>query len=801
MKPVNDNIRKAILIACASAVPGFVHAQTQPATPVAAGTLEEIVITAQKRTEKLQDVPVSASVVSSDALAKQNAADITDLNNIVPSVNLNATINGRVPLGIRGVSSNANEATVGLASGVAIMIDGIPVPSDSYNGNQLDDVAQVEVLKGPQSTLGGRTASAGVINLVTRSPTDHLEGAVSVTATNDHEYRGNFYVSGPLSETVQGSLSAYGNTRDYPITNIATGDKTSQKTSGFRGKLLFKVNDDFDIRLMGHYAEAKSEGFNFVYTYLTPGASLLFGTGPNMFPPPVQSTVSQSTLMAGITPSWSNLKYNSPVTQSGADVKDTDGSIALEYRFGGNTLTSTTGYQHETQTNIQDLFALATYFSNDISASFTNFFLNILHLPGVPPGTPASWAPFNNTQTQLIDVKQLTEEIKLASPVDQDISYLFGFFYSDVKVGLTQFRTFTPAAVNYFVEPDTKTYDIYGRVTWKLAPDTSLVTGLRYNADRLSYNENQLVAAPYGAYASSGSDNSSAVVGDISLKHNLDRNSMIYGTYSRGYAPRVYNTALALHDNNPVTPVGQTHVDNFEIGSKGFYLDHRLSLNVSIFDTIYKDYQIQSYSALPGSVAPPLILSNVGKAETRGVEADVAYAASPLTVLSLNAAYVDAKFVNYFGAPCWGGPSQQPATECTTHPNVVGLTQDVSGSPMPNSPKFKGTLGVEQRVPIESAPVDIVLGGTYAYRTSAQMLPDQNPQGIQSAFGILNLTAALRDKTGKYSVTFFANNVTNHVYYGDVEDFWTGPWGSNAIVAQPARDAQRYFGVRLKADF
>ena len=120
---------------------------------------------------------------------------------------------------------------------------------------------------------------------------------------------------------------------------------------------------------------------------------------------------------------------------------------------------------------------------------------------------------------------------------------------------------------------------------------------------------------------------------------------------------------------------------------------------------------------------------------------------------------------------------------------------------MPNSPKFKGTLGVEQRVPIESAPVDIVLGGTYAYRTSAQMLPDQNPQGIQSAFGILNLTAALRDKTGKYSVTFFANNVTNHVYYGDVEDFWTGPWGSNAIVAQPARDAQRYFGVRLKADF
>lgn len=802
---MNAQIRNAILIACAGALPGLVYAQSQPAAPVAAGALEEIVITAQKRPEKLQDVPVAASVVRSEALVNVNAADITDLNNLVPSVNLNATINGRVPLGIRGISSNANEATVGLASGVAIMVDGVPVPSDSVGGNQLDEAESVEILPGPQATLGGRTAAAGVINIVTRGPSDHFVGTVSATATNDKEYRGNIFLAGPISDAVEFSLFAFGNTRDYPITNIAFDTKTSQKTDGVRGKLLFKLGDNFDITLMGHYAKQESTGFNFVYTYLTPGANLLFGTGAVPFPPPVAPTVSGSILMAGITPSWTNLAYNSPVTNAGADVKDTDASIKLEYRFPHATLTSTTGYQHETQVNVQDLFALSTFFSNNISAAFTNFFLNILGLPAVPPGTPASWAPFNNTQVQNIDVKQISEELQLASATNTDFSYLMGVFFSDSKVGLNQYRTFTPAAVNYFVQPDTKTYDIYGHVTWKFAPQVSLVGGLRYNYDELSYFENEQTYATgpgqaYGPLLSSGSDNSSALVGDISLKFDLGPNSNVYVKYARGYAPRAYNTALALADSTPQQPVGQEHIDDFEIGTKGTYLDHRLTFNADVFDTIYKGYQIQSYSALPGYVAPPLVLSNAAKTETRGVEMELRYAPVSATRISIAAAYIDAKFKDYTDAPCWGGPGEQ-TVGCTQQAGTGQFIQDVSGDPMPNSPKFKGALDLEQRFSLGDAPIELTLGGTYAYRSSAQMLPDQNPQAIQGAFGTLNLNLGIQDKAGKWAATLFANNVTNHIYYGDVEDFWTGPWGTNAVVAQPSRDAQRYFGVRLRASF
>ena len=150
-------------IAADSAAPG-------PADSSSGPQLEEIVITAQKRSERLSDVPVAASVVSASELASMNAGDIVDLDKLVPSVDLVGSFNGRVPYGIRGISSNANEATVGLASGVGIMIDGIPIPSDADMANQLEDIKDIEVLKGPQATLGGRTAAAGLINMVSRSP-------------------------------------------------------------------------------------------------------------------------------------------------------------------------------------------------------------------------------------------------------------------------------------------------------------------------------------------------------------------------------------------------------------------------------------------------------------------------------------------------------------------------------------------------------------------------------------------------------------------------------------------------------
>jgi iron complex outermembrane recepter protein len=784
----------AVVLLSSYAPLSFSQAAATAATAPPSEGLEEVVITAQKRTERLEDVTVSAQVISADAVANADISDLSDLNKLAPSVELNGTINGRVPTGIRGVSSVSNEGTVGISSGVLISIDGVPVPSDSFDANNVGGIQNIEVLLGPQSTLGGRTAASGEINLITRGPTDTLQGNVAVTATNDDERRVDAFISGPLSDSIEGSLSVYGSHTPYPITNEHFDSQTTQQVAGARAKLLFKLTDNLDVTLMAHNENTVGHGFNFVYNYITPGTGLL-----GIVVPPGVPLFPQSALLPGITPSWKNLDYASPVTIAGADHRDFDYSMVINDRLaGGYTLTSTTAYSQENQKQVQDLFAVDEFFFNVLCGG-CNVFLN--------------------TQEQTTQVQQTMEEVKLVSPVDLPVSWLVGAFYSDVTVHELELRTLPPALLNVNDEPTTKTYDLYGRATWKLSDTNSLVTGLRFNHDELSLYYDQLGQAPYvSPIITAPSNSSNALVGDIAFKHQFAPNSMGYVSYSRGYSPEAYNTAATLIVPSqtapglpPVTlnpalpPVGQEHIDSFEIGSKGTYFDHTLTVNAAIFDTIYTNYQIQSFAYAPDVLTPPLALTSVGKAETRGIELDTHWLATTTTLLGFNVSLIDAKFVTYTGAPCYG--LQTAAQGCIPPPvgcvpstaTPCAPAQNVSGDTMPNSPKVKFVASAEQRVPLASIPWELVFGGTYTYRSSAQMLPDQNPYGIQGAFGLLNLDAAIRSTDNKYSARLFVNNVFNHVYYTDVEDFWSGPWAGNAVIGQPARDAHVYGGLKLSA--
>lgn len=775
---------RALLLTSSALASSISYAQTVPQSPQDAGPqLEEIVVTAQKRPERLADIPAAVSVVSNATVSSQNVGDIADLNKLVPSLDLNGSLNGRVPMGIRGISSVSNEGTVGLSSGVAILIDGVPVPSDSTYGNQLEDIQSIEVLKGPQATLGGRTAATGVINMVTRGPSDTWTGDVSATATNDNEDRINGFIAGPITQGLGFSLSAYGNQRDYPIRNIQLDKRDTQDASGARGKLLFKPNDNLDVLLTVNYALTRSEGANFVYAYLSPGTTLLVGTGGPPF-------LGQAALLPGITPSLGNPYYSSPVEAS-ARSEDKDATLNVEYRFGALTFGSITAYQHEIQTNRQDLFTVASYFWNDLT------------------GAPASGTPpFYDIQELDENINQFSQEFKLASATNQDFSYLLGAFYSDTRVRLQQTRNLLPAYDNVDVTPDTATYDLYGRTTWKITPEMGLVTGLRYNYDKLSYEDHQLLytfSFPPPVILpnqnASDSSSSSTVVGDISLQQHFTPDWMAYATYARGYSPGAYNTTEAIDTTGTTTSpsklplVAKETVDHFEIGSKSTFLDHSLSLNVAIFDTKYKNFQIQTFDETSTAVNPPLVLTAAGGARTQGAELDTSWAATRRLRLDFSAAYIDAKFTDYPNAPCYYGTT-------TAAPGTPTCTQDLKDKPLPNSPRFRMNANVERSFPLPSIPYEVVFGANYSFRTDAQMLTDQNPQAIQASYGILNLNLGFDQSAGKYSVTAFVNNVFNKHYDVDVEDFWSAPWGgTNTVIDQPARDAVRYYGVRLKASF
>lgn len=752
------------------------------AAPAAAdAVLEEIVISAQKRTEKLSDTTVTATVLTGDALDHANLSDISDVNKMIAAVNLNGSFNGRVPLGIRGVSSDSNESAVGIASGVGIDVDGVPVPSDSFAANDIEDVTSIDVLEGPQATLGGRTATSGVIHYVTHQPTDFWRGGIEGTVTDDNEHHVVGDISGPIADRVSMSLVGWGHYTEFPIRNITYDANSHDDEYGARAKLKFKITDDFDATLVGRLSASKSAGGNFAYTYVYPGAYLLAGAngGPPFW--------SQAALFPGsIHFSAHNTDYASPVADIFQHSYDADLGVNLEYRLGDLTLTSTTAYQHETRQSRQDLFAVNEYFG-DVGAA-------ALHAPSLA---------FNNMQTEYVNVGQLSEELKVASPIDQPFNYIAGVFYSDTQVHLNQIRLFIPALDHALVNPDTATTAIYGHMNWKFLENTTLVGGLRYNYDQLSYNINQFGFAPvYTPLQSAGSSSSGALVGDIGLKQQITPRMQIYATYTRGYAPAAYNTAFTLVPGQVLTPVAQETINSYEIGTYGAVLDGALRFHADLFDTIYDNYQVSTYINVEGATAGILDLSAAGQAETQGAELSGAWKPFAETTLSLNGALIRAQFNKYLGGPCWwGGPVNLAPGSCYYDATSKTLKADLSGKPLPNSPKLKLTVGLDQSVPLGSLPFELDFGGTLTYRSKAEMQPDQNPEAVQSGYALLNLHATVRPDEGDYSLTLFVDNVTNTHYNVDVEDFWNSPWGSNAIVVQPARDTNRYFGAKLAAQF
>jgi iron complex outermembrane receptor protein len=731
--------------------------------------LEEVIITAEKRPERLADTPVSATVLSESRLADDNTGDISELSKLVPSVNINGTLSQRSPMGIRGVSSVLG--AVGISSGVAVQVDGVPIPSDSFAGNQVEDVENVEVLKGPQATLGGRTAASGVINYVTHQPTDSLHGSVSATMTDDNEQRFSGYISGPIEPgTVDMSLSGYVSHRDYPMVNLATKENTGEDVFGTRVKMLIRPSDDLNITLAAHVQEMKSSGSNLVYGYLTPGATLLFPGSP----------LTQQALLTGVTPSFSNIYYNSPVTRTGSQFIDGDVSATINYKIGAYDLTSTTAYQHEYQDLVQDLFLVDEYFWNIFTGG---------HAP-----------PFSNIQQTWEHISQTSEELKLTSPTTDRINFVTGIYYSDTRIGQEFSRALLPAEQISSVTPDTATYDAYGRVNWGLVAGTTLVTGLRFNHDEIKYSEIQRINAPEGAFASAGSHSNNVVVGDVTLKQQILPGWIAYATYARGYSPGAYNTNIALASNAPLVPVGEEKINHFELGSKGEFFDRRLSVDVALFETIYNNFQVESFQIEPGFINAPLVLSAAGKAQTRGLEMDLIGRPTQNLTASMNIALIDAVFKQYNDAACYG--DQSDAQGCRTDPVTGQRIQNVSGSTLPNAPKFKANFALEQRVPISASPFELSFRADYSYRTSAEMLPDQNPYAVFASYGILNASAGLHNEAYRYTITFFVNNALNKHYNTDAEDFFSSVWSNtNAILVQPARDSFRYAGVRASKEF
>jgi iron complex outermembrane receptor protein len=758
--------------ALASGTPlALAQTPTPNRTPQAEG-LEEVVVTAQKRVERLSDTTVSAAVVSADRLVLSGVTNLDDLGKAVPSLGASPS-NGmnRSGFSMRGISTTV--ITAGAPSGVAVMVDGVTLAPESMGARQLGDVENVEVLRGPQATLGGRTASAGVVNMVTRAPSRTFGANVSATFTDDDEQRLQGFITGPITDHLAFSAAGYGSSTEYPTRNLATGNNDRERAYGGRGKLLYQPTEDLDVALTAAASNTKNRGTFANYIVIDPTAN--FRGSP---------LLSQSVALPGITVGRDNLDYR-VIGDPNMNGTDHFYSLVVNWRLGGFALSSITARQEEDRTLVFDNY--------DEAADSAAILI----------GAPYTW---NMKQTSRYDVRTTTQEFKLDSPQLGVLHFLTGLYFDHDVTGFDFVRASYlnkgagPPPFSAYRVPDTKTYAAYGRADWTLVPEKlQLITGLRVNRDDIEYIYSQRNTAPPAPqivpFTRTGSASETSTVGDLTLRYRFNPDVMAYASYTRGYKPSIWNLDGTVTPTNTFVPVKREDIDAYEIGLKGTFLDNRLSLNAAIFDTFNRNFQVQTFD--PNAVSATFAIANAGKVQSRGVELDARAALPGDFRVTSSIAFVDARYDRYDAANCYG--TQTAAQGCLTAPSG-NRYQVLTGQRLPGAPRWKGNIGVDKRFHV-NLPVDLVVNGNYVYQSEVGFDPNLSPFAVQGAYGIFNLGVGVIDRDNRYDVTLFMNNAFDKHYVSGMID-QTARWGGKlALTGNWSRDAERYAGIRLNMRF
>jgi iron complex outermembrane receptor protein len=778
-----------------------VAAAPSAATVVAPTSLEEIVVTGGKRPENVQDVPASVFVATAAAMERAQVRDFDDLVKIAPSLTITKTSQpANNSINIRGVGTYAY--SIATESSVAVVVDDIPQAFQATAFTALVDVRQIEILRGPQNTLFGKAASAGVVNITTQPATAELSAHAEVMATDDHEARVSATVSGPVNDTLRFRLS--GNYSDYRgnIYNLGTGHWVNGASdTTLRGKVVWTPAQDWEATLSPYYNHTVASCCQGAEYFVSPGVT--FG----------KNNIPQSVILRGITPSPENTNSRMDVDARGNSV-DYGAGLRIVHHLGELQLASITSYDRYELHDLQDTD------SSDFDFQTV--------APTAPHGGSANGGWFK--------INSVTQELRLTSPDSGRFRYVGGFFFS--RTGSERFfvrgsntlgtynglsslpSTNSTAYAAYTSIAHDTNYAVFGEGAYALVDRFDLVGGLRVNYEEISYTFRDLGNhVTYGDPSCSTQsptvqistcNNDTSVTGKAGLRYRATPNFMAFATYSRGYKGMAYDLTSTLTTRTPVAsgplkgvptadavaahqPVPPETVDSYELGFKASFFDHRLVWNLTVFDEEFRGFQAQSRDQLTGQN----ILNSIGKVYSRGVETEASAILTPELAVSLAGAYDEAVMVKFPNANCFG--AQTAAQGC------VGGMQDLSGKPLFNAPRWSVAGNAQYDVPTTIAGFRPFVSGSFHWQSRVIYNLLQDPDSVQAAYGIVNLAAGLQDD--RWKLTLFVNNLLDQRYaltrgrdaQFNISQTATPP--TDAITWKPARDSFRYVGVRLAVSY
>ena len=759
MNSIHISIRM-LVTASAFAISAQALAQTAETAPEPApddSTTADIIVTAQRRQERVTDVPISITVANQAQLERQQVNTVNDLARIAPGLEIQQAPGQNTGGGgaIRGIGTQTFSA--GAVASVGVVVD--QVSQGNANISDLFDVSRIEVLKGPQGTLFGLTTSAGVINITTNAPdptgfSARVRTELSDAGTVGSKF-GNQIVQGvvnvPLASNAAIRVSGIGNFRQGPNRNALDGDYNNINRYGVRGRLLWEPTDALTINLIGDYNKSRATNGGDFFTFVRTGGPGAFLGGAGFDPVGITARLAS----CGVTAGEGNRDYCTDQSFVG-HTRNYGGSLQLDYEAEPFTLTSITAYRRSTETG----FGAAS---------------NVFR------GDPLELQVANGAVNRRLSL--FTQEFRATSPADQFIEYTVGAFYSHQK----QTRDPEPLSVTLIPAPgvaipivrslgadDTiidESLAVFGQGTVNLSPSLRLIAGGRYTTDRLSldrYNFDTPAAPVTGTVL-----DVEKFSWRLGAQYDLDPRTMVYATVSRGFKGGQIATPSA-----PLLPyVVQPEIPTaYEAGLKTTLFGGWVA-DLNVFYTKIQNFQAQQCTVDTNAVIS-CVQRNIDGVKSRGAE--INFFGRVFEGLSLNTGFIYAK---------------------ATYPGgFVGTDgTDIGGKQLAYAPKYKFTLSGEYEVPVTQSFNGFLALDT-VWKSRIRYEANSRTETSFRSHWLVGGRIGVRTEDDRYSVAVFARNLFDvHEPSLMQSDF---PYnGTDNVGAIYGPQSFRQIGISLDAKF
>jgi iron complex outermembrane recepter protein len=717
--------------------------------------LEEVIVTAQKRVQKLEDVPISISTISGDKIEQGGLVNAQDLADYIPSFNMTQTGIG-TNIAIRGISSGVNQ---GFEQSAAIYIDGVHYGRAQLARAPFLDIERIEVLRGPQSILFGKNSTAGAISIITAKPGDKLEASLTLLNEPEHgEQDLRFVASGPISDTVGGRMAIMNRNFDGYIENTTLGrDESADKDRVVRATLEWKPTDAWDITLKVEDGSFDSNGRNI--------EAVLPVTDPEFNLPATPGGAADTNPYASKLLLFSGGTYRIEMDQDGKRQSNGDYSyndtnnitLTADYDLGDLTLSSVTGYNAYTYQELCD-------------CDFT--------------GSPL----FNVTSDE--DYKQASQELRLTSSEDQTVSWLAGLFYqgSNLKfhdkvyvptnsiVGIAISPLLRGASTQRDFKQDSSLYAAFAQATWNMTTSNRLVLGGRYTKENKEASRHQYHVTPAGAVLPQGTAadtynqlwstllfdphnidgkrDKGSFTPQLTFQQDLNKTDRLYASFTNGFKSGGFDVRANAAPNSlgGVFPAIEgtwefedEKVRNLEVGGKFLFGNGTFELNMAAFRSEFTDMQTSQFD---GKLS--FKVTNAGEAVVQGLEMDGRWAIIDNLLMRGGASYLDFEYTDFNNAQCAFGQTSPTNNELC----------DQTGKRREFVPKLQGNVGWDYSINFANGwalvnTLDVIYSGEYL------TTPSLDENFVQAEFVKINARIALSGLDNMWELALIGKNLTD----------------------------------------